>query len=179
MSISKWYRYIVLFLLLIILGNVPALITRTTMLTDTDVSEVDLVFVYGVKAGRSNPVNRLDTRVDTFTKDMVADPSITFRLILSDENMTRILDKLKEIEFHKYPSLYLPPFTGIMGTPYSTYQLTLYMDGVPVKTVRIDTDTWSDDAKTQNLQSLFALIREIIRESPEYLNSPKPTSGYC
>jgi len=150
-------------------------------LAASEASCYDLVFVYGVKGNRPDPVNRLDTMRGTFTKDMVSDPSITFELVLTNEQMAEIMGRMVEIGFLSYPSLYTPPTGPVVSsvTPYSTYHLKLYRDGVIVKQVRMDTDVVSDDPKTENLVSLFTLIMNIIQSTDAWKDSPKPRSGYC
>ncbi len=150
-------------------------------LAPSEASCYDLVFVYGVKGNRPDPVNRLDTMRGTFTKDMVSDPPVTFELVLTDEQMAEIIGKMVEIGFLSYPSLYTPPAGPVVSsvTPYSTYHLKLYRDGVMVKQVRMDTDVVSDDPKTGNLVSLFTLITDVIQSTDAWKDSPKPRSGYC
>jgi hypothetical protein len=150
-------------------------------LTDSEASQYDLVFVYGVKGNRPDPVNKLDTTRGTFTKDMVSDPPLTFKLTLADEEMARIMERVEEMGFLSYPSLYAPPMGPVVGsvTPYSTYHLKLYRDGAMVKQVRMDTDRVSDDPITENLVSLFTLIIDIIESTDAWKESPKPRGGYC
>jgi hypothetical protein len=150
-------------------------------LTASEASRYDLVFVYGVRGNRPDPVNRLDTMRDIFTKDMVMDPPITFGLTLTDEQMAKIMKKMTEIGFLSYPSLYAPPMGPVVGsvTPYSTYHLELYRDGVMVKQVRMDTDRVSDDPRTENLVSLFTLIMDVIESTNAWKESPEPRGGYC
>jgi len=150
-------------------------------LTASEASRYDLVFVYGVKGNRPDPVNRLDTMRGTFTKDMVMDPPITFKLTLTDEQMARIMERMTEIGFLNYPMTYAPPMGPVVGsvTPYATYHLKLYSDGVLVKQVRMDTDRVSDDSRTENLVSLFTLITNIIESTDAWKESPKPRGGYC
>lgn len=150
-------------------------------LTASEASRYDLVFIYGVKGNRLDPVNKLDTMRDTFTKDMVMDQPITFELTLTDEQMARITERVEEIGFLSYPSLYAPPMGPVVGivTPYSTYHLKLYRDGVMVKQVRMDTDRVSDDPRTENLVSLFTLIIDIIESTDAWKESPNPRGGYC
>jgi hypothetical protein len=150
-------------------------------LTVSEASCYDLVFVYGVKGNRPDPVNRLDTMRGTFTKDMVSDPSVTFELVLTDEQMAEIMGRMMEIDFLGYPSLYNPPRGTVVAavTPYSTYHLKLYKDGVMVKQVRMDTEIVSNDQKTENLVNLFTMIMDVIESSDAWKDSPKPRSGYC
>jgi len=150
-------------------------------LTASEASRYDLVFVYGIKGNRPDPVNRLDTMRGTFTKDMVMDPPIAFGLTLTNEQMARIMKKMTEIGFLSYASLYAPPRGPVVGsvTPYSTYHLKLYRDGVMVKQVRMDTDRESDDTRTENLVSLFTFIIDSIESTDAWKESPTPRSGYC
>jgi hypothetical protein len=180
-SSEKVYRLSVLFLLLIIAGNLPAIIVRTSIveLENLDPSRYDIVFIYGVRGNREDPVNKLDTIKEVFTKDMVADPPITFDLELSDQDIAKIILKMNQIEFWKYPTIYTPRDTGASVTPFVTYDLKVYENGRLLKRVRMDTDIWSQDQYTSNLRSLFALIMSTVENSEEYQNSPRPTSGYC
>jgi hypothetical protein len=141
--------------------------------------KTDIVFTYGVKANKVNPENKLDTINDLFTKDMVRDQSITFEMKLSPNEMKQITDKMMEIDFYSYPSLYYPESSIGSVTPYTTYDLKVYEDGKLIKQVRMDTDAVSDDEATSNLLSLFHLIMDIIESTDEWQNSPEPTSGYA
>jgi len=139
----------------------------------------DFIFIYGVKAGRNNPVNKLDTFNDVFTKDMVLDPPITFDLQLPDSDIQGIVDKMVEIDFLGYPSQYAPKESGCHVTPYTTYDLKVYYNGLLLKHVRMDSDRCINDASARRLRSLFSLIMEAIQETEAFKASKKPTSGYC
>jgi len=138
----------------------------------------DFIFIYGVKAFRNNPVNKLDTFNDVFTKDMVLDPPITFDLQLLDSDIRGIVDKMVEIDFLGYPTKYTPKDTGCHVTPYTTYDLKVYHNGSLLKHVRMDSDRCINDAKARRLRSLFSLIIEAIQETDAFKASKKPTSAY-
>jgi hypothetical protein len=109
-STEKVYRLSALFLLVIIAGNLPAIMVRTSIgeLENIDPFRYDIVFIYGVRGNREDPVNKLDTIKNVFTKDMVADPPITFSLELSNHDIARIIHKMNQIEFWKYSTIYTP-----------------------------------------------------------------------
>ncbi|MCW4012002.1 MAG: hypothetical protein NWF07_03320 [Candidatus Bathyarchaeota archaeon] len=176
-DIRKRYRYGIVLLVLIVVWHVPTVVSWM-VIQSGDVSGVDVVFLFGVKGNGIDPVNRLDTRVDVFRKDMVADPPIELVLVLSDEDKAMILERMGEIGFHWYPVFYTPWGSDVYVDPATAYQLTLYWNGVPVKMVRMDTDLYGDDLKTSNLRSLYGLIMRIIYESEVYKNSPEPTAAY-
>jgi hypothetical protein len=175
------YYFVASLLLLIIAGKIPTIMVRTSIveLENVDPSKYDIVFIYGVRGNRKDPVNKLDTIKGIFTKDMVADPPITFDLELSNQDIAGIILKMNQIEFWKYPTDYIPKNTGARVTPYVTYDVKVYEKGRFLKRVRMDTDIWSQDLYTCNLRSLFALIISTIEETEEYQNSPRPKSGYC
>ncbi|MCW4013721.1 MAG: hypothetical protein NWF07_12110 [Candidatus Bathyarchaeota archaeon] len=165
-------KRLLLLLLLLVTCSLGVLIIRED-------ENIDIVFTYGVKANRANPVNKLDTINDLFTKDMIRDPSITFEMKLSPSEIKQITEKMEEIDFFTYPGLYYPESSDGSVTPYMTYDLKVYEDGKLIKQVRMDTDAVSDDVKTSELLSLFHLIMNIIESTDEWQNSPEPTSGYA
>jgi hypothetical protein len=99
-----------LFLVLIIAGKIPDIMVRTSIgeLENIDPFRYDIVFIYGVRGNREDPVNKLDTIKNVFTKDMVVDPPITFSLELSNHDIARIIHKMNQIEFWKYSTIYTP-----------------------------------------------------------------------
>ena len=138
-----------------------------------------IIFCYGVGAK-----NILDTFEATFTKDLIGDPSITIRMWLTDEEISRIEGKLKEIGFFDNSTLtlsHIPDAGGVstIQTPYSTYYLKVQY-GTHVKELR-----WNDQyffPKTEameNLDELSDLIQSIIMAKPEYQKLPKPRGGYA
>jgi len=138
-----------------------------------------IIFCYGVGAK-----NILNTFEGTFTKDLIGDPPITIRMWLTDEEISRIEGKLKEIGFFDNSTLtlsHIPDAGGVstIQTPYSTYYLKVQY-GTHVKELR-----WNDQyffPKTEameNLDELSDLIQSIIMAKPEYQKLPKPRGGYA
>jgi len=176
---NKTQRFIIYISVLILVSAVGIILIQQSTRPTIHSEGIDLIFIYGVRGNRHNPVNRLDTFNNTFTKDMVRDPSITFELEISDEDLTHMVEKMDEIGFYNYPSQYTPKVAHGGVTPYITYELQVYRYGVLVISVRMDTDILSEDDETRNLRSLFGLIIKVIENSEAFKNSPKPTSGYA
>jgi hypothetical protein len=136
----------------------------------------NLIFKYGVTAK-----NELDTFKGKFTKDMIADPSITVELSLSEQEMESIHQKMVEIDFFNYPdrfSVSVPPgeLTG-MVTPYSTYYFKVEYNS-QVKELWWGDEITNPDQKADKLRELIMLIRNIVESKEEYKQLPEPRSGY-
>ncbi|MDZ4230961.1 MAG: hypothetical protein U1B77_03995, partial [Dehalococcoidales bacterium] len=86
----------------------------------TEKSNFNMIFRYGVMAR-----NELDTFQGIYTKDMIADPSITVPLSLTEEELDSIYRKMVEIGFFSYPdefSVSVAPGESIgMVTPHMSY----------------------------------------------------------
>jgi hypothetical protein len=138
-----------------------------------------IIFCYGVGAK-----NILDTFEGTFTKDLIGDPPITIRMWLTDEEISRIEGKLKEIGFFNNSTLtlYHIPDAGGVSTIQSHYS-TCYLKvqyGTHVKELRwIDQCVSPKTEAKENLDELSDLIQNIIMAKPEYQKLPEPRGGYA
>ena len=148
---------------------------------DTTVSGSDfnLVFEYG--AGGAPTKNVLDTFQGTFTKDMIVDPPVTVKLKLSDQDLSRIRDKMDKIDFWDYPDVleYEPRADGltVMVTPYTSYYFKATM-GKVVKEVTWENEYLDESPRAVALKELAQLIQQIIESTPEYEALPEPRGGY-
>ena len=141
-----------------------------------EVSGFNLEFKYGITAR-----NILDTFKGTYTKDMVADPSVTIDLSLSEEEKDIIYQKMVEIDFFSYPdefSVDVSPgeLIGIV-TPYASYYFKVEYDS-QTKELLWEDEITNPDEKADMLRELVLLIRNIIESKEEYKALPEPTSGY-
>ncbi|MFC2015244.1 hypothetical protein ACFLUP_04565 [Chloroflexota bacterium] len=139
-------------------------------------SDFNLLFRYGVGAN-----NDLNTFSGTYTKDMINAPSITVPLLLTDEELDRIYQKMIEIDFFDYPeefSVSLPP-GGLVGmiTPHSSYYFRVENNSV-IKELRWEDKITNENNEADNLRELIKLIRDIIESKEEYQKLPEPTGGY-
>jgi hypothetical protein len=139
-------------------------------------SNFNFIFRYGVGAK-----NELNTFNGIYTKDMVADPSITVELSLSEEELDSIYEKMVEIDFFNYPdnfTIIVPPNKphGIV-TPYSSYYFKVQHD------LEIKELWWADEIiyeaiQADKLKELINLIRDIIESKDEYKSLPESKGGY-
>lgn len=125
-----------------------------------------LIFRYGVTRG-----NVLNTFDQTFTKDLVLDPSVTVDLNLSNEELDSVYRKLQTLDlFRKNPNTW--EFTGI--TPCTKYQLKIQIDSRQ-KELNWDYCRWEI---REEFQQFSDHLIEIIETKEEYKKLPEPTGGY-
>ena len=142
-------------------------------------SDFNLIFRYGIMAK-----NILDTFQGTYSKDMVRDPNIMIHLLLSDEEMDRIYQKMVEIDFFNYPdqfSISAPPGVPVgISTPYSSYYFKVEHDAGTKELWWHDEIVYKDyaDEKADRLRELIGLIRDIVESKEEYEELPPPTGAY-
>ena len=141
-------------------------------------SDFSVIFQYGVGAK-----NELNTFEGTYTKDMVSEPSITVPLSLTEEELSRIYQKMVEIDFFDYPeefSLTVAPGESVgLVTPHMSYNFRVEYDS-GIKEVWWDAEiiNINENEKADKLRELIKLITDIIEAKEEYQRLPEPTSGY-
>ena len=139
-------------------------------------SDFNFIFKYGVTAR-----NELNTFRGTYTKDMVADPTITIDLALTEEEFDRIYRKMIEINFFDYPdefSVSTDPGELIsIIRPYSSYYFKVEYES-SIKELRWEDEIKNEDKEADKLRELIKLIKDIIENRAEYKELPEPTSGY-
>lgn len=146
---------------------------------ETASPDFDFIFRYGIYAR-----NTLDTFEGTYTKDMVADPSIRIDLILTGDEKTIIYRKMVEISFFDYPDVFTVsvPRGGEKGirTPYSSYYFKVEYESEIKELWWADNIVLKDsiDKEAENLKGLTELIRDIIESREEYQKLPEPRSAY-
>lgn len=133
-----------------------------------------LVFAYGVGAR-----NVLDTTRGTFTKDMVTASPITISLELSAADVARISEKMDEIRFFSYPSVFTPTLADGGGekTPFATYRFVARAESGTKVVMWADKFTTADE-RALRLRSLARLIERLIVSTPEYKRLPEAEGGY-
>ena len=139
-------------------------------------SDFNLIFKYGVGAK-----NELNTFEETYTKDMVMDPSITVNLALSQEELDRIYQKMVEIDFFSYPDKFsvsiLPGEVIGMVIPFSSYYFKVEHNS-KTKELWWDDEITNEDEKAKKLRELIKFIRDIVESKEEYKKLPPPRGGY-
>ena len=127
----------------------------------------NLIFKYGVGAK-----NELNTFTQTYTKDMVVDPSITIKFTLTDSEIAGIYQKLNDLKLFDESA---KPIEGnLMVTPCSSYYLKVQIDSEEKEL------SWNNcKGKISDKFLQFTnYITQIIESKEEYKNLPTPRSGY-
>lgn len=132
--------------------------------------------------------DRLDTKVGTYTHDMVSSPDITIQFQLSIAERRSILDAARSIDFFSLPhEIHQVPILEIWdGDTVETFQLT---SSTCICTIRIESANETNevewnimDAGTPEtrgkLRWLLEEIWRIIKSKPEYKALPRPIGVY-
>lgn len=133
-------------------------------------ADFNLVFKYGV-GGK----NVLDTFKNKFTKDMIADPSITVDFKLTKAERESIRQKINELDlFNKETNI--RPESGIQmaQTPCSNYYLKA-QDSALVKEI-----SWDDCTGeiTETYQQFTNFMINLIESKKEFKDLPAAQGGY-
>ena len=141
------------------------------VLPDIKPENFNFVFNYGV-----NAKNGLNTIKGEYTKDMVIDPAVTTKLVLSNEEMNSIYLNMKKINILNYPETFNPK-SNTMQTPFQTYSLKIVLDGSE-KNISWKDENVSKSKEAVQLRNLFLKIQEIIINKEEYNKLPPANGGY-
>ncbi len=111
---------------------------------------------------------------------IAATESITISLQLKDDELNEIFQKSIENNFFDLPLILIPPadMISMMSAPASLYELNL-TNGEINHSVSLNTEIITDPLyeDAEKFIDLFFLIRNIIRENPEYKNLPEDSAG--
>ena len=135
-----------------------------------EVTVNDIVFHFGVDAK-----NKLDTKRESFTKDMVVDPPITVSMRLSAEDRDRIVRKAEGIRFFELPNKIVPPKPR---TCFTTPCENFYLE---IRTRRHDNAVSWNNCNCEEPKDLIELrrfIQTIIESTNAYKSLPEPRGGY-
>ncbi|MDP4142908.1 MAG: hypothetical protein Q8936_00290 [Bacillota bacterium] len=149
----------------------PSNTVVNSQLPEKKPSDFNFVLNYGV-----NAKNQLDTIKGTYTKDLVAAPSVTTPLKLSEKEMNEIYSRMKDINIISYPENFYPK-SNMFKTPYDTYSIKIIANGKE-KTINWKDESVSDSKEAVQLRGLFIKIHSIVSEKEEYKKLPRQTGGY-
>ena len=137
-------------------------------------TDFNLIFRYGVVP----PKNELNTFNGTYRKDMVADPSITIDLSLSQEELDRIRQKMVEVGFFDYTEPLFPESIGVApAIPAMGYYFKVEY-GSKGNELQWTPKYTDNKGRADKLRELIKLITDIIESKEEYKKLPEPTSAY-
>jgi hypothetical protein len=129
----------------------------------------NLIFRYGV--GAKNELNTFD---QTYTKDMLMNPSVTIKFKLADNELAGIYQKINDSKLFDKNEKPAEEDIGMMRTPCSSYYLKVQNDSVQKEL------SW-DDCRgkiSDKFQQFTNYIIPIIESKEEYKKLPAPTGGY-
>ncbi len=126
-------------------------------------------------------VDKLDTFAGEFTQDRVVEPPITIPLVLTDEQMTMIYEKMVEIKIDHYPEEFKisKPLFGeyvLLSTGYY-YSIQIENGDLETSTRWVDNVVQPTSEKADRLRDFFQVIIEMIQGYPAYLQLPKTNFG--
>ena len=127
----------------------------------------NLIFKYGVGAK-----NELNTFAQTYTKDMVMDPSVTIKFKLTDNELAGIYQKLNDLKLFNEST---KPLEGnVMVTPCSSYYLKVQINSEQKEL------SWNNcrGRISDKFQRFTNYIIQIIESKEEYKKLPTPQGGY-
>ena len=135
----------------------------------------DFEFVYETGYG-----TKIDTYTDRYTHDLVLDPDVTIRLVLSKSEKSKVYAKMKDIGFFELPEPHPPyPEPNCRVSPSTTFRLEARTGS---KARRL---SWSnehcihrDAEHWQGLEELTTLIEAILGARPEVRALPRPRGAY-
>jgi hypothetical protein len=127
-------------------------------------SDFNFVFTYGFG-------NILNTFEGTYTKDMVMDKDITIPLVLTNEELIQIYNKIVELDIFNVTK---PLFSVGSVTPCWNYRLKAIVNREEKN------GEWSNCTGEfpSEIITLGSLIRNIIESRSEYKKLPEPRGGY-
>jgi hypothetical protein len=138
---------------------------------DSSQNVINIIFKYGVGAR-----NELNTFEGTYTKDMVMDNPITTRMILSQEELRQIQQRITEMDLFSFPDNFpINPSGGV--TPQTDYYIKV-QNGTQTKEINWSNSSLMDSNIQNSLEQLVSFLRSMIKQKPEYKALPEPTSGY-
>ena len=127
----------------------------------------NLIFRYGV--GAKNELNTFD---QTYTKDMVMDPSVTIKFKLTDNEFAGIYQKINDLKLLEKNE---EPAEGNMFVePCSSYYLKVQIDSTQKEL------SW-DNCRgkiSDTLEQFTNYIISVIESKREYKKLPTPKGGY-
>ncbi len=127
----------------------------------------NLIFKYGVGAK-----NELNTFTQTYTKDMVMDPSVTIKLKLTDNELAGIYQKLNDLKLFSESTK--PVEGNVMVTPCSSYYLKVQINSKQKEL------SWNNcrGRISDKFQQFTSYLIQIIESKEEYKKLPEPQGGY-
>jgi hypothetical protein len=147
------------------------LLTNNVPKYDSSQNVINIIFKYGVTAK-----NELNTFEGTYTKDLIMGNTTTTSLVLSQEELSQIQQRMVDIDFFNYPENF-PKNPHYGQDPQENYYIKVQGNST-VKEVSWNTNSLIDGNIQENLQQLANYITNMIEQKPEYKALPRAIGGY-
>lgn len=136
---------------------------------DDRMADFDFIFKYGVGAK-----NELNTFNQTYTKDMIIDPSVTIGFKLADSELANIRQKIADLKLFDKDGKPITGEIGMMRTPCDSYYLKVQNDSAQKEL------SWDNcqEKISDKLQQFTDYIIPIIESKDEYKKLPPSKGGY-
>ena len=132
-------------------------------------ADFNLIFKYGV--GAKNELNTFD---QTYTKDMVLDPSITIEFNLTDSELAGIYQKINDLKLLENNEEPTEGNMAVLRTPCSSYYLKVQINST-------QKELFWDNCQgkiSDRFQQFTNYVIQIIESKEEYKKLPIPQGGY-
>lgn len=121
--------------------------------------------------------NELDTFKGIYKKDLVMDGIVSTELRLTDDQMSRIFERMRQINIMGTPSSFARPFGAAKVSPNAVVSLNVTMNGRQ-KTILFDSSDVIADPRAKELHDLVWFIDQVIQESEAARKLPQPRGAY-
>jgi secreted PhoX family phosphatase len=139
---------------------------------DSSQNVINIIFKYGTGAR-----NELNTFEGTYTKDMVMDNPITTRMILSQEELRQIQQRITEMDLFSFPDNFpINPSGEVI--PQTDYYIKV-QNGTQTKEISWSTSSLMDSNIQNSLEQLVSFLRGMIEQKPECKALPEARGAYC
>lgn len=137
-------------------------------------SDFDFSIQFGVQ--KKNEINTFE---DTVTKDLIVDGTATTELILTEEEMKDIYEKMQEIDIAEKKEFTPEPVNGVvcMQRPYEKDKWKIIINGETL-TYLISGEHCEPTKDAKQLIELRNYVFNIIKSKAEYKSLPEPNGGY-
>ena len=145
--------------------------TKTTFRSPSTMKPptVNFVFKYGVGA-----INELNTISQTYTKDMVIDPPVTVKMVLTDTEKVTVWNRLYLLKLAQEAEKPKGQTINADRSSCSNYYLHMWIDSTQ-KSVAWDN---CQDQLEAGLQEFTDFIINLIESKEEYKELPTSKDGY-
>ena len=154
--------------------NEPSPSSKTNLSSSTMPDDFGFSVSFGY--GKKDEINTFN---GTVTKDLIADGIVTIDLVLSDAEMLKVYEKMKEINVMNSKQFTPKPIIGerCEQEPYEEDEWKIIMDGKTVEH-HISGKYCEPTEDTRQFYALRNFVFSKIKNKDEYIELPEASGGY-